>query len=64
MNFGDLFHQFQMKVENPSHLFQVEVVIYTRPSGILVGEVYDEKIIEACLHQGRDPNNQLVVNSN
>jgi len=30
--------------------------------GILVGEVYDEKIIEECLHMGRNSINELLVN--
>jgi hypothetical protein len=32
--------------------------------GILVGEVCDEKIIEECLHMGRNSINELLVNSN
>lgn len=32
--------------------------------GILVGEVYDERIIEECLHMGRNPINEVLVNSN
>jgi len=32
--------------------------------GILVGEVYDEKIIEECLHMGRNSINKLLVNLN
>jgi len=32
--------------------------------GILVGEVYDEKIIEECLHMGRNSINELLVNLN
>ena len=32
--------------------------------GILVGEVYDEKIIEECLHMGRNSINELLVNIN
>jgi len=32
--------------------------------GILVGEVYDEKIIEECLHMGRNSINEWLVNLN
>ena len=32
--------------------------------GILVGEVYDERIIDECLHMGRNPINEVLVNSN
>jgi hypothetical protein len=32
--------------------------------GILVGEVYDERIIEECLHMGRNPIYEVLVNSN
>ena len=32
--------------------------------GVLLGEVYDEKIIEECLHIGRNPINEALVNSN
>ncbi|MGZ9164389.1 MAG: hypothetical protein ACXW4U_04355 [Anaerolineales bacterium] len=32
--------------------------------GILVGEVYDERIIEECLQMGRNPINEVLVNSN
>jgi len=32
--------------------------------GVLLGEVYDEKIIEECLHMGRNPINEMLVNSN
>ena len=32
--------------------------------GILVGEVYDERIIEECLHMGRNSINESLVTSN
>jgi hypothetical protein len=32
--------------------------------GILVGEVYDERIIDEYLHMGRNPIDEVLVNSN
>ena len=62
MNLGDLFIQFQVEVENPSHLFQDGLVLYTRPSGIFAARQADtvqhpsRKALEAA--EGQEQRNR------
>ncbi len=71
VNFVDVSIQLQVEVseENPS--VDSNIAPEEHPNhphleeiGILVGEVYDEKIIEECLHMGRNSINELLVNLN